>query len=107
MLKVQMMEQQIGNGDSNRDSTTNNVKQQQQQHHQPESTSPKRLNGGGSGGGSGNIITKTPNSSPLHHPVPQRQMTTGSIKSASQGSSPAGYVLFFNFFLKVFFQRIN
>lgn len=78
------MEPQVGNNDSNRDSTTTSVKQQQ-----PESTSPKRMS---SGGVSGSIITKTPTSSPMHHPhpVPQRQMTTGSIKSASQGSSPAG-----------------
>lgn len=76
-----MMEHQVGNNDSNRDSEITSVKKQQ-----PESTSPKRMSGSGSN------LTKTLTSSPLHqsHPVPQRQMTTGSIKSASQGSSPAG-----------------
>ena len=90
MLKVQMMDQQqqsqsqqptqIINNDSNRDSLGAIVKPQM------DSPSPKRMSS------SGSIISKTPTSSPLHHPhpVPQRQMTTGSIKSASQGSSPAG-----------------
>ena len=71
---------QIINNDSKRDSLGAVVKSQM------DSPSPKRMSS------SGSIINKTPTSSPLHHPhpMPQRQMTTGSIKSASQGSSPAG-----------------
>lgn len=75
----QPQQPQIINNETNRDSLVG-VKPQM------DSPSPKRMSS------SGSIINKTPTSSPLHHPhpVPQRQMTTGSIKSASQGSSPAG-----------------
>lgn len=81
MLKVQIMDHQVINNKSKQDSEANCIEQQQQ-----KSTSPKRMNS------SDSVLAKTPNPSPVHHshPVPQRQMTTGSIKSASQGSSPAG-----------------
>uniref|UniRef100_A0A1I8NUX3 Uncharacterized protein n=1 Tax=Stomoxys calcitrans TaxID=35570 RepID=A0A1I8NUX3_STOCA len=75
MLKVQMLEN-LGSNDSS---------PKRQSVHQD--SSPKRLSGSNE-----DDDCKTPTSSPLHHchPLPQRQMTTGSIKSASQGSSPAG-----------------
>lgn len=78
MLKVHMLEN-ISNGDNSmkRDSTHSE-------------TSPNRLSCSND-----DDDCQTPTSSPSHHSpaVPtQSQMTTGNTKSASQGSSPAGYV---------------
>ncbi|XP_075154109.1 rap GTPase activating protein 1 isoform X2 [Haematobia irritans] len=75
MLKVQMLEN-LGNND--------NSPKRQSVHRE---TSPRGLSDSND-----DDDCTTPTSSPLHQcpQLSQRQTTTGSIKSASQGSSPAG-----------------
>lgn len=80
MLKVQMLEHVVSN-----EATT-------PREHIQLGASAKRLSSSSMVDGAGGGDCKTPTTSPVHqcHPATQRHMTSGSIKSASQGSSPAG-----------------